>query len=104
MSVGDDSGDGGIAVPVPVVMMPVILPMNNIVVNVAGGGANVLNGAAGAQIVWPGQGVWTIVFGNPVGAGPANDGTLYDINAPAHASGNRTFQGVVDMSNAYIFR
>lgn len=96
-------GGGGVPVPAPVVAMPVLLPMINIVVNGAGGGANVLNGANGVQIVWPGHGVWTIVLGAPVGAGPVV-GNLYDINAPAHASGNRTFQGVVDASNAYIFR
>jgi hypothetical protein len=61
--------------------------MNNIVVNVAGGGANVVNGANGVPIVWPGHGVWTIVLGLPVGAGPVVS-NLYDINAPAHASGN----------------
>lgn len=100
---GGPADDGGVAVPAPVVAMPVVLPMNNIVVNVAGGGANVLNGATGVQIVWPGHGVWTIVYGIPVGAGPVG-GTLYDINAPAHASGNRAFQGLVDASNAHIFR
>lgn len=94
---------GGVPVPPPVPVPPVLLPMNNIVVNVAGGGANVLNGANGVQIVWPGHGIWTIVVGIPVGAGPVG-GTLYDINAPAHASGNRTFQGVIDASNAYVFR
>lgn len=104
MTNGLGDGGGGVPVPAPVVAMPVVLPMINIVVNVAGGGANVLNGATGAQIVWPGHGVWTIVFGVPVGVGPVGGGTLYDINAPAHASGNRTFQGLIDASNAYVFR
>lgn len=97
----DGNGDGG-AVAVPMVIMPVLLPMNAIVVNIAGGGANVLNGAIGVQIVWPGHGVWTIVYGLPVGAGPVI-GNLYDINAPAHASGNRSYQGVIDASHAHIF-
>lgn len=100
---GNGGGGGGVAVPAPVMAMPIVQPMINIVVDVAGGGANVLNGANGVQIVWPGQGIWTIVFGAPVGTGPVI-GAAYDINAPAHASGNRTFQGLVDASNAYIFR
>ncbi|MFL6114731.1 MAG: hypothetical protein ACJ786_25760 [Catenulispora sp.] len=77
--------------------------MVNITVDDAGGGgANVLNGANGIQIVWLGHGIWTIVLGIPVGAGPVV-GALYDINAPAHASGNRTFVGLIDASSAYLF-
>lgn len=94
--------DGGMAVPPVQVAMPQVIPMNNPVVSIAGGGATVVNGLLGAQIIFP-TAVWIIVFGAPVGVGPLGGAARYDIVSPTVISGNLAFLAQLDAANVYLF-